>query len=248
MSSTTETGHAKNVANFEQEISYASAYGAAYNPSKAALHLDVLQALAGNAKNAVKAVNTAFPAYSKAISDREVAFSPLSKLTTRIFNALKATDTAEQEIENVKTIVRKLQGTRATPKKTEAEKLALAAEGKAIKEVSSSQLSFDNRLNNFDKLINLLANNPLYAPNEPELQVVTLTALYSAMETANYAVIAATAPLSNARIARNEVLYKPDTGLVDIALDVKSYIKSLFGASSPQYKQVSKLKFMVIKS
>lgn len=50
--------------------------------------------------------------------------------------------------------------------------------------------------------------------------------------------------LSNARIARNEMMYKPLTGLVDTAYDIKIYIKSIFGATSPQYKQVSKLKFV----
>lgn len=34
-----------------------------------------------------------------------------------------------------------------------------------------------------------------------------------------------------------------ETGLVDIVDDVKKYVKSLFGASTPQYKQISGLKF-----
>ena len=37
MASTTETGHAKNVANFEDLISFCTGYGASYNPSKAAI-------------------------------------------------------------------------------------------------------------------------------------------------------------------------------------------------------------------
>ena len=45
------------------------------------------------------------------------------------------------------------------------------------------------------------------------------------------------------RISRNNLLYKENTGLYDVALDVKNYIKSVFGATSPQYKQVSKIKF-----
>jgi hypothetical protein len=38
-------------------------------------------------------------------------------------------------------------------------------------------------------------------------------------------------------------LYADGTGLVDLALLVKKYIKSLFGADSPQYEQISGLKF-----
>ena len=53
--------------------------------------------------------------------------------------------------------------------------------------------------------------------------------------------------VDNARIARNEVLYKPAVGLVDRAAAVKLYVKSLFGATSAQYKLVSGLKFMTVK-
>ena len=56
-----------------------------------------------------------------------------------------------------------------------------------------------------------------------------------------------TTPLSNKRIARDEVLYADGTGLVDLAGLVKKYIKSLFGADSPQYEQISGLKFTAPK-
>jgi len=36
---------------------------------------------------------------------------------------------------------------------------------------------------------------------------------------------------------------KPTTGLVDVASDVKNYIKSVFGATSVQYRAISGLKF-----
>jgi len=108
-------------------------------------------------------------------------------------------------------------------------------------------MSYDNRLDNFDKLIQLLSSIPLYTPNEAELKVASLKNLYTDLKTKNTAVINAITPLSNARISRNETLYKADIGLVDTALDVKTYIKSLFGATSPQYKQISKLEFKAVK-
>ena len=104
-------------------------------------------------------------------------------------------------------------------------------------------MSFDSRIDNFDKLIKLLTSVTLYAPNEAELKVAALTAVLADLKAKNAAVIAAEVPLNNARIARNDVLYKANTGLVDIALDIKTYIKSLFGATSPQYKKISKIKF-----
>ena len=247
MASTSETGHAKNVSNFDDLISFVTGYGTAYNPSKASIKLTALQSLSTSAKTAISAVNASLPAYSNAVSAREVAFEPLSKLVTRVMNALKATDTTEQVDDSAKTLVRKIQGIRAKAKLTEEEKAALAAEGKEVKEISSSQMSYDSRLDNFDKLVKLLGSITLYAPNEVELKVATLTSLIADLNVKNTAVVTATTPLSNARISRNDILYKANTGLVEIAIDVKSYIKSLYGATSPQYKQVSKLEFKGVK-
>ena len=243
MTSTSETGHAKNVTNFDELTSYATGYGTAYNPSKVSIKVPALQALSTSAKNAINAVNAAEPAYKNAVAAREAAFAPLSKLITRVMNALKATDTTVEVDASAKTLVRKIQGVRATAKKTEEEKKALAAEGKEVVEISSSQMSYDSRLDNFDKLIKLLTSVTLYAPNEADLKVTALTTLYTDLKAKNTAVVTATTPLSNARIARNDVLYKDVTGLYDIAFDVKTYVKSVFGATSPQYKQVSGLKF-----
>ena len=247
MASTTETGHAKNVANFDDLVSFVTGYGTVYNPSKAGIKLTALQTLWTSAKNAVNAVNAALPAYSNAVAAREAGFEPLNKIITRVNNALKATDTTEQVDESAKTLVRKIQGTRATAKKTDEEIAAAKAEGKETKEISSSQMSYDSRLDNFDKLIKLLTSVTLYAPNEADLKVTALTTLYNDLKAKNTAVVTATTPLSNARISRNDILYKANTGLVDIALDTKTYIKSLYGATSPQYKQVSKLEFRAVK-
>jgi hypothetical protein len=41
----------------------------------------------------------------------------------------------------------------------------------------------------------------------------------------------------------NEILYAPVTGITDTALAVKSYIKGVFGATSPQYKEVNHIHF-----
>ena len=42
-------------------------------------------------------------------------------------------------------------------------------------------------------------------------------------------------------------MYKANTRMVDIALDSKAYIKSAFGATSPQYKQISGIAFKTVK-
>ena len=146
--------------------------------------------------------------------------------------------------ESAQTIVRKLQGKRASAKITEEEKKALEAEGKEVNQISVAQLSYDSRLDNFDKFITLLESIPEYKPNEEDLKVQSLKSLHTNMRALNNNAVTAGIRLSNARIARNEMMYKPLTGLVDTAYDIKIYIKSIFGATSPQYKQVTKLKFV----
>ena len=247
MAKSVDASHVKNVANMDELISSILSYGIKYNPSNPLLKLESMQSLYSLGEGAISDVNSTHPASTLAVSIRDNAFKPLSKLTTRVINSLKATQVPVQIIENVRTIVRKIQGVRATPKKSDEEKKALEAEGKVVKEISSSQMGFDDRLDNFDKLIKLLSGIPLYDPNEEDLKISTLTILYNDLKDKNTAAIVASTPLTNARIARQITLYKEGTGLVDTCLSSKNYINSVFGADSPQYKKIAKLAFRNIR-
>ena len=169
MANTSETGHAKNVANLESLITSIIALGTTYNPSRDSIKLTELQTLHNASEESLNTVNIAQAAYSNAVAARKVAFQPFSQLITRVYNSLKATDTTTQVDQSARTIVRKLQGRRASAKITEEEKKALEAEGKEVNQISASQMSFDNRIENFDRLIMLLSSIPLYNPNEAEL-------------------------------------------------------------------------------
>jgi hypothetical protein len=247
MPSSSETGHAKNVANFQDLISFCTAYGASYNPGKASLKLAELDKKRTNAIEALAAVNSSLPASINAINQREIIFSPLNKLITRVVNAAAASDVSTQLIADVKTTARKLQGKRATAKKPTVVDDPATPADESQKSNSASQMSFDQRIENMDKLIQLLTAQPGYSPNEPELSVAGLTNLLTDMKAANTTAINAYTPVSNARIKRNDELYNPQTGLVAAAAGVKLYVKSVYGASSPQFKQVSKIIFTQFK-
>jgi hypothetical protein len=247
---TNETGHAKNVANFEDMISFVTGYGVTYNPSKNEITLPQLNALLSNAKNSLTNTNAALVLLNNAKNARDIAFAPLSKLTTRIFAALDATNASKQMVKGAKTICRKLQGKRAekiptpTPPTTPTATTALTILPPVpAQTISASQMGFDNRIENFSKLILLLTGEPLYIPNETDVKLITLNALLTTLKTTNTAVIDSTTIASNARINRNKILYLPATGMCDIQAEVKKYIKSVFGATSPQYKQISGIKF-----
>ncbi|MFC3559317.1 hypothetical protein [Pedobacter jamesrossensis] len=243
MGSVSETGHAKNVANFNTLITYLIGYGTAYNPSNPAILIPNLQAKALQAQTALDNVNTLFAAFKNASSDRELAFEPLTKLSTRIFNALKATNASQQQIENAETHHRKLQGRRASVKLSEEEKASLAAAGKEVNQISATQLSYDNQLDNLDKQIKLLSTISAYTPNEPELQITGLSTLYTNLFNKNQLSTTQLAALNNGRLQRNEIMYNPEIGLVAIATDAKTYAKSVYGANAPQFKLISGIAF-----
>ena len=240
MPSTSEVGHAKNVANFADVIAYCTAYGATYNPSKTALQLTTLNTLLTNAQTELANVTTAKNAFDTVTGDRQLAFEPLKSLATKIFNYLSVTDATDQTIVDAKTINNKLQGRRSG---TITETPPTEEGGETQNTVSVSRQSYDMLTENFSAYIDLVSSVPSYTPNETELTVTSLTTFHSNLQTANTNVINAEVVYSNARISRNTILYAENTGLVDIALEVKKYVKAVFGATSPQYKQISGIKF-----
>ncbi len=244
MASTSELGHNRNAINFDTLIISCTSLGTTYNPAKTSLKIPALQTQATATRNTLIAINTITSTCKNSVAARVTAFKALDKLLTRVNNALKASGTSKQIEESVQTIIRKLHGKRATPKKTEEEKKTALEAGIKIVEISSSQLSYDSRLDNFDKLIKLLLQVPQYAPNEADLKTTSLIDLYNDLKAKNSSVVTSNVSLSNARIARNDIMYKENTGLVDITIDIKTYIKSVFGATSPQFKQISNLKFI----
>jgi len=242
MASSIETGHAKNVATFEDLISFCTGYGATYNPSKATLKLPAMTTQLTAANAALQAVKVAKTAYDNATNAREIAFKPLKPLATKIVNGLAATEATAQTVDDVKSTNFKIQGRRAkTVEKPSAKALAEGAE--PVKTVSTSQQSFDKMIDHFAQLIATLTAESKYLPNENELKVATLNTTLTDLKAKNTTVINSTTALSNARIARDKALYAEIVGMVDTAQDVKQYVKSLFGATSPQYKQVSGLQF-----
>lgn len=234
MASTSETGHAKNVANFETLISFCIGYGTAYNPTNPNITIPNLQAKFEEAKLKLKAVKDTKVPFDVATAERQLKFKTVKPLATRIINILIAQNATTPTINDARTIIRKLNG-----KRTDESTSATPVDS----QISVSQQSYDRQADSFEQLIVLAQNEPLYNPNETELTVASMQTLFNDLTAANTAVRNAYVPYSNAIIARNNNLYSDDTALVNTAFDVKNYVKALFGATSPQYRQISGLVF-----
>jgi hypothetical protein len=248
MPSTSETGHAKNVANFEDLISFCSAYGATYNPSKESLSVIKLKELQTQAKEILQLVKTNKTGFDNATNARQIAFKDLKPLATKIVNALSVSGANNLVVANATTVNRKIQGTKANGgSKVVGTPTDPNAPEPTAKTISTSQQSYESLIDHFTKIIETVSQESSYKPNETELKTTTLQTKLSNLKTTNTDLINGYTNWSNTRIQRNSTLYSPLSGLVQTALDVKKYVKSVFGATSPQFKQVSGLEFSNIK-
>ena len=217
---------------------FVTGYGATYNPSKSSLKLAQLVALKATAEAKLTDVISKNTNYNNKVNERMVAFSNLKSLSTRLVNALQTTDATTQTINDAKTFNRKMQGKKASASQTPTDPNAPAPTT-----ISTSQQSYDQLIQHLTGLKSVLEEEPSYTPNEAELQVATIDAKIADLTAKNTAVSTAYTNISNSRISRNETLYTSDNGIFETASEVKKYIKSVFGASSPQYNQVSGIKF-----
>ncbi|TYA56802.1 hypothetical protein [Formosa maritima] len=238
MASTSEVGHAKNVANFQDLIAFVNGYGATYNPSKNSLKLPQLEALYTQASASLDNVVNKNTEYNNAVNNRVEAFADLRPLSTRLVNALEATNASKEKIDDAKGFNRKIQGKRASKKEEPVD-----PNQPAPKTISSSQQSYDQQIQHFEGMISVLASEPSYTPNETELQVATLQTKLQTLKDTNAQVSKAYAEVSNSRLERNKILYSDDKGLVDTAGEVKKYVKSVYGATSPEFGQIKGIAF-----
>jgi len=240
---THESGDAVNLATFDSMLTEVNSYGERYNPSKDALKPAALTELLNKARTVSALVTEALTARQIAVDNRTEAFKPIHPLVTKVNNALKASDTSTETEASADSLVRKLRGHRASAKKTEEEKSAAIAEGKSTKEISSAQTGIDNRLAFFEQMISLVTAAGTYAPNETELKIESLKSFLETLKAKNAASISAEVRLSNARIERDKIFYDMETGMLDIGRDIKTYVKSAFGATSPEYRSITKYQF-----
>lgn len=252
-----ESGDQKIVARFEDLLSKCLAHGSKYNPPKTELGTAALSTRHEVTKDIVDKTQLAKRAAKKAINDRKDLFKPFKKFITRVINSLDATDASELTVKDARALVKKINGIRAgaDPETIDTEATTQTAgtitgdtnpadaNTKKRKKISVSQQSFDFTVEHFSKLIKLLESNEYYLPNEADIAVPALKTLHTKMNEINTDVITKNTHLQNMMIKRDKLLFEPKTGLVDVALDVKKYVKSIFEANSPEYKQVSKLSF-----
>ena len=108
MASTSEGGHAKNVANLQKLTEQITAY-TLYNPPVPTLEIANLQALHTSAVAKLAEVEDSRIANKAAIANRQTAFENLKPLATRIINLLDILGVQQGVLDQAKTLNRSIQ-------------------------------------------------------------------------------------------------------------------------------------------
>ena len=240
MPSTSEVGHAKNVAKRQKLTEQVKVY-TLYNPPVDNLKVANLQTLYTDATTKLNEVEDKRNANKNAITLRQSAFENLKSTCTKIINHLGILGLPQGTIDQAKSLNRTIQGgqKKETPTPEEGKEPA--------KTVSTSRQSYTQQAENFGILLQLLATIPSYNPNEDDLKLANLNTYKESLMSSTQSVDQTEAELNNKLIERDQILYADGTGLYTIAQNVKKYVKSLYGATSPEYTNVSSIEFTTRK-
>ncbi len=243
MASNSETGHAVNVANFKLLIDTVTSFGADYKPTNPKLLLAAITPKHTAANAAQATINNAEQLAKDPQAQREALFAPLSKLTTKSLNYFKSCGPLATTLDNAKSLADKVRAVSKSKTTTIVATSGTTIPPPADKSISTSQASYVMRADALDNYTKLLKAQNLYVPNETDINIAALEAIYAKIKTANDNIGNIILPVANARIARNVALYNPEDGLLKLAELIKLYVKGIFGATSPKTKLVTTIKF-----
>jgi hypothetical protein len=237
MASKSEVGIVKNVANFDVFVTEIRTMGTLYNPANPGIKLVALEAKQTACGDIMAAVRDATVPAKIAINAREAEFNGIKKKGTRVVNMLAGSGAAPEIIKDAKGYLNKLRGTRTT-KLNEP-----TPENPVVKNISTSQLSYDNLIANFEMITALVKGEPKYTPNETELTVVELEKYVANLKKLTKDVNDTVTVLGQLEIDRDEEIYGPVTGLSELTGTIKSYVKGVLGANDPLYRRLTAIKF-----
>ena len=243
MASTSETGHIVNIQNYKLIIDRCVGFGTDYQPSNEAL---LVENMTGQWTDVGAAHDTYLEKLEdtkQPVDDREDMFDELRSRATRVNNMYGSTKATKRMKKDAAGFVRKILGSNVKIPRLEGGV-------PDPKYVSNSQQSFVKKIDNFRQLVLLLAGDANYAPNETILKIATLETFLEDLEAKNLSVEETLGKAIHFRQLRDHGLYDVETGVIDVALMCKKYIRGVYGAMSDEAQSVTRIqmrRFLTIK-
>ena len=231
--------HIKNMQAFGKLTGVCTGLGGTYNPGQQNLQVNAMTTLLNIAQQSWEEVKEAEKAYDNATNHRELGFRKIRKLSSSVYSMLKACGADPLLMKDALNSKRRIWGAPISKQSL------VSTEPEAVKADTrpSYGMGYVTMASYFDRLVKTVASEPRYIPNEPELTLVSLQGTLANLFSINQAVIDAEIRLEKARIKRNNVYYIAPENLVDTAMAVKNYVRSVFGYQSQEHQQIQKLHF-----
>jgi hypothetical protein len=235
-----ESGHAKNVANFEQVIIILTALGMVYNPGQALILLAALQTKLIEAKAVLAAVDTAEAEKRLRVNDIQAEEAELGKFMVNIKRTVEVELNDPAFTAEIQSIIN-----RSRPKSRDTGLIddPLTPEDESRTAHSMSQSSRDNQIAGLADIIALLRLRIDFKTNDAEYTLAAIEARFDALTAKNNAAKASNANLGNALDARDAVLYDEETGIIKLVKLIKNQLAVKPGRESTAYQQINALEF-----
>lgn len=237
-----ETGHVKNVANFETAIFVLTALGRSYNPNQGLILLTALQVKLMEFKAALANVDTKDAEYRVETDEVQAEFDGL---TAYVVNVKR---TAEVEINDpaftadLQTVVNKFfpkgrnTGLDDDPLTPDIDESRTAR--------STSERSRDKLIAHLSDIIALLETKAsLYNTNDLAYTLDAIKAKRDRLTARNNASKQALIAKANAEDARDNLLYNEETGIITLVKLIKTELARNPGKNSTAYQQINALVF-----
>ncbi len=231
----------KNVEAFKGLIGICTGYGGTYSPGSPNLRVESLSELLNQARSALRQVSISKTGYESATNAREVKFTEIKKLASRILAELKSSGVLPQTVADAAAMVRKMKG-RVKAEKPEATSKAETSPP-VMNRPRTNGSDFESVVYHFEKLIATLEAAPKYAPGIAGLKLEALHQHLGELRVSNQAVDDAINALYMARSERDAVLYTNAESVYKTAMAVKQQVKATFGSRSEATALVSKIRF-----
>ncbi|MBK8368917.1 MAG: hypothetical protein IPL10_16420 [Bacteroidetes bacterium] len=158
----------------------------------------------------------------------------MAKLSTQILGALQSLGLPQQTIDDFESQVKKFRSSGSKLTKADSGIVEPTPEAKLptdpvetieTKTHSTSQQSFDNKLQHFEKMVLILVSVPSYNPNEVSFKVASLQTQLTNLIALNNAANTSYANVKAARIDRNTFFYAKQQGFWILLKMLKHILK-----------------------
>ena len=238
-----ETGHEKNVKNFETVIIILVNLGAIYNPVQALILLPALQAKLAEAQAAIAAVNAAEADKTVKIDELQAEFAGFDKYAVNIKRSAAVSVNDEAFNRDLQSIVNRMRPqTRSTG----------IPDDPATPDVDESRTARSTSMRSYDSQIAFLADiaalistkGDAYQSSDNEYKLSTIEAKIASMTAKLNAARTSIAALGSAQDARDQILYDDQTGILKLVKLIKTQLALKPGKDSAAYQQVNALQFV----